>query len=106
MSMRSKPAVLVGLGLISLSALSYRQLEIHSFNSTTDFEFRFLEHTWFPVHVAGLVLSAIGFFLFGCGASPKNALSLRSSRYRRAGNDRPVSPQCHQRAYVDRYFPG
>lgn len=69
--MRSKPTLLIGLCLISLSVLFYRQLEIHSFNSTTDFEFRFLEHTWFPVHIAGLVLSAIGFFLFGREASPK-----------------------------------
>jgi ABC-type Mn2+/Zn2+ transport system permease subunit len=68
--MRSKPTLLLGLGLIGLSVLFYRQLEIHSFNSTTDFEFRFLERTWFPVLVVGLVLSAIGCFLFGRKASP------------------------------------
>jgi hypothetical protein len=69
--MRSKPTLFIGLGLIGLSGLFYCQLEIHSFDSTTDFAFRFLEHTWFPVHVAGLVLSAIGFFLFARKASPK-----------------------------------
>jgi ABC-type Mn2+/Zn2+ transport system permease subunit len=69
--MPSKPTLLIGLGLIGLSVLFYRQLEIHSFNDTSDFQFTFLEHAWFPVLAAGLVLAAIGCFLFGRKASPK-----------------------------------
>jgi hypothetical protein len=69
--MRSKPPLLIGLGLIGLSALFYRQLESHSFNSTTDFEFTLLEYAWFPLLVLGLVITGFGCFLFGRKASPK-----------------------------------
>jgi ABC-type Mn2+/Zn2+ transport system permease subunit len=69
--MRSKPTLLIGLGLIGLSVLFYRQLEIHSFDSTSDFQFTFLEYMWFPVLAAGVVLTAIGCFLFGRKANPK-----------------------------------
>ena len=59
------------MGLIGLSALFYHQLESHSFNSTTDFEFTFLEYVWFPLLAFGLAVTGIGCFLFGRKARPK-----------------------------------
>ena len=64
MTMRSKPTFALGIGLVVLSIVLYRQLEIQSFNSTNDFQFAFLKYTWFPTLASGVVVTLIGSVLF------------------------------------------
>ena len=46
--------------MIALGVLSYFRLERHSFESTNDFEFLFLERTHFLELVVGLLITLIG----------------------------------------------
>lgn len=64
--------VLIGICLTVLGVLSTFQLERHSFESTSDFEFSFLEFVFLPALFLGLAAALIGSVLWARRAAVRD----------------------------------